>query len=65
MKIRNIVGEMPFDRMGVHATGREVYRKAADGIHWSWFPEYENDFTVDMEVTETAEEYEERRCLID
>ena len=43
---------MPYDYNGRHATGREVYRLAADGIHWGWFPEYEGDDTEGLPVTD-------------
>lgn len=49
--IREIKGDMPFDRDGKHATGREV----ADWVYPTnggdpvlcWFAEYEDDSTVD------------------
>lgn len=31
MKIRNIVGDMPYDSQGRHCTGREVWTQAAAG----------------------------------
>lgn len=41
-----------FDKDGVHATGREVYREILPGF-WGWVDEYENDYdTVDLPVTE-------------
>ena len=43
--------EMPFDKEGRHATGREVYNESLDG-HFHWDPEYEGDETEDMDVTE-------------
>ncbi len=57
MEIRYIDGEMPFDRDGQHATGREV----AEWVHPTsggdpvlcWFPEYEGDDTVNLPCTES------------
>lgn len=50
-RIRNNYGPMPFDRRGVHATGREVYRQSLGGV-WNWQPEYEDDDTVDLPETD-------------
>lgn len=51
IRIRCIVGPMPFDQDGRHATGREVWAQAAAG-NWCRVPEFEGDDTEDMEVTE-------------
>ena len=59
IRIRCIVGEMPFDQNGRHATGREVWDQAAAG-NWCWLPEFEGDDTEDLPVTETAHEHLER-----
>ena len=41
-----------FDRNGVHATGREVYREILPDF-WVWVDEYEDDDdTIDLPVTE-------------
>ena len=55
-KIRLIVGDMPFDRDGRQATGREVWAKAAAG-NWCWLPEYEGDDTEGLSITEPFEEF--------
>jgi len=57
--IRYIIGDMPFDRDGVHATGREVLRESPAGT-LVWYPEYEDDDTWDDPVTESDEEYDKR-----
>lgn len=59
--VRYIVGNMPFDANGVHATGREVLMPslAFKGQN-AWYAEYEDWDTVDLDVTETDEEYEAR-----
>lgn len=51
IRIRNIDGSMPFDSNGRHATGREVWAKAAAG-NWTWTVEYEGDDTEDLPETE-------------
>ena len=58
-KIRYIIGGMPYDSNGRHATGREVWSQAAAG-NWCWMPEYEGDDTVDLPETETQREYDAR-----
>ena len=50
---------MGFDRNGIHATGREVYREIFPDF-WGWVDEYENDDTIDLPVTDpdaTEEDY--------
>ena len=59
IEIRNIVGEMPFDRDGFHATGREVLQELPNGKH-AWFAEFEDDSTVDMPITESPDDEAER-----
>ena len=51
MRIRVSFADMPFDRRGVYATGREVYRQSLGGV-WSWQSEYEDDDTVDLPETD-------------
>ena len=60
MEIRDIIGDMPFDREGRHATGRErtVWNDYAQGYVWE--PEYEGDDTIDLPNTETEEKYQAR-----
>ena len=55
IRIRCIVGPMPFDQNGRHATGREVWARAAAG-NWCWVPEFEGDETEDMPDTEEVTE---------
>jgi hypothetical protein len=55
-RIRYIDGEIPFDRDGQHATGREVAEwvnptSGGDPV-LCWFPEYEGDDTVNLPCTE-------------
>lgn len=50
MRIR-YASRIAFDRNGVHATGREVYREILPDF-WGWVDEYENDDTVDLPVTD-------------
>lgn len=51
MRIR-YASRIAFDRNGVHATSREVYREILPGF-WGWVDEYEDDYdTVDLPVTE-------------
>lgn len=55
-RIRYIDGDMPFDRDGQHATGREVAEwvnptSGGDPV-LCWFPEYEGDDTVNLPCTE-------------
>lgn len=59
--IRRLIGPMPFDRDGFHATGREVLMPslAFEGQN-SWYYEYEDWDTVELDTTETDEEYEAR-----
>lgn len=59
MIIRNIVGDMPFDRDGKHATGRKIWGQAAAG-NWVWLPEFEGDDTVNLPTTESAEDFRKR-----
>lgn len=61
--IRRLIGPMPFDRDGFHATGREVLMPslAFEGQN-SWYYEYEDWDTVDMPTTESEDEYFERYC---
>lgn len=50
---------MGFDRNGIHATGREVYREILPDF-WGWVDEYEDDDTIDLPVTDpdaTEEDY--------
>ena len=47
---------MPFDRNGVHATGRE-YLEYVNGIP-CWFAEYEDSPTVDLPTTDEDYDYE-------
>lgn len=57
--IRRIIGPMPYDYGGKHATGREVWRQAASGT-WCWMPEYEGDETEELPETEDIIEYNSR-----
>lgn len=51
MRIR-YASRMGFDKDGVHATGREVYREILPDF-WGWVDEYENDNdTIDLPVTD-------------
>ena len=55
-RIRLINGPMPFDRFEdgkgyTHATGREVWKRAAAG-NWCWQNEYEGDETEGLPETE-------------
>jgi len=50
VRIRNNYGPMPFDRCGVHATGREILMNFSGITVWS--PEYEDDPTVDLPCTD-------------
>ena len=59
MKIRRIIGDMPYDAFGKHATGREVYAQSAGG-NYVWLPEFEGDDTENLPTTETDEEYRDR-----
>lgn len=51
-RIRYNWNEIPFDRNGVHATGREVYTYNRPGNYWYWSSEYEDDPTVDLPETD-------------
>lgn len=55
-RIRYIDGDMPFDRDGQHATGREVaewvYPTNGGEPVLCWFAEYEGDDTADLPCTE-------------
>ena len=50
-RIRRNLGDMPFDRDGYHATGREVLTRVGDGS-FVWLPEYEDGETVDLPETD-------------
>ena len=56
MRIRYIDGDMPFDRDGQHATGREVaqwvYPTNGGEPVLCWFAEYDGDDTVGLPCTE-------------
>lgn len=56
MRIRYIDGDMPFDRDGQHATGREVaqwvYPTNGGKPVLCWLAEYDGDDTVGFPCTE-------------
>lgn len=59
--IRRIVGDMPFDRDGIHATGREILQYShVYGEEKQWYTEYEDWDTTELDTTESEEEYEAR-----
>lgn len=61
IRIRANFGPMPFDSRGAHATGREVLKDCGAGM--VWYPEYEDDDTVDLPETDPPyEEEEEEDC---
>ena len=60
MEIRRIVGAMPFDSNGRHATGREYLDWNAAGTRMVWHDEYEGDATEDLPETESEADYSRR-----